>query len=174
MTCHASRPVQRSAGHDRRNGATAPSSSSAACRHSDRDEQPHSPFVAPGRRAWTWAWRLERAETPFGDHAGQRIRPQVVPGPHPAPPGDQQADFPAFTASAAIGSGTCARPNPVTAAPSIVGMSLAIKGPETMTSMASLPLTKDQGAIDPFERRMRRQACRRRSSISSGRCRRRR
>lgn len=51
------------------------------------------------------------------------------------------------------------RPNPWTAAPSIVGMSLAIKGPETMTSTASLALTKDRGAIDPFERRMRRQAC---------------
>ena len=35
-----------------------------------------------------------------------------------------------------------------------------------MTSTASLPLTKDQGAIDPFERRMRRQACRRRSSMT--------
>jgi hypothetical protein len=30
-------------------------------------------------------------------------------------------------------------------------MSLAMKGPETMTSIVSLPLTKDQGAIDPFE-----------------------
>jgi hypothetical protein len=61
------------------------------------------------------------------------------------------SSVPAFTAPAAIGSGTCARPNPLTAAPSIAGMSLAIKGPETMTSTASSPLTKDQGAIDPFD-----------------------
>jgi hypothetical protein len=38
------------------------------------------------------------------------------------------------------------------AASSIVGTSLAMKGPETMTSIASLPSTRDQGAIDPFER----------------------
>src|SRR5271154_6109467 len=40
----------------------------------------------------------------------------------------------AFTAPAAIGSGTCARPSPSTAAPRIAGMSLAIRGPETLTS----------------------------------------
>jgi hypothetical protein len=37
--------------------------------------------------------------------------------------------------------GQTERPSPSTAAPNIVGMSLAIKGPETMTSTASLPLT---------------------------------
>jgi hypothetical protein len=31
--------------------------------------------------------------------------------------------------------------------------------PEMMASIVLLPSTKDQGAIDPFERRMRKQAC---------------
>ena len=44
-----------------------------------------------------------------------------------------------------------------------------MSGPETTASIGLLPLTKDQGAIDPFERRMRKQACWRRSSIRSGR-----
>ena len=68
------------------------------------------------------------------------------------------ASLPAFTGPAAIGAGTCARPKPSTAPPSTVGKSWAISGPETIASIGLLPLTKDQGAIDPFERRMRRQA----------------
>ena len=67
--------------------------------------------------------------------------------------------FPAFTAPAAIGPGTWASPTPSMAAPSMVEKSLAISGPETIASTGLLPLTKDQGAIDPFERRRRKQAC---------------
>src|SRR5215471_15322528 len=47
-----------------------------------------------------------------------------------------RTSFPAVTAPAAIGSGTCARPTPSTAAPSIVGKSLAMRGPDTAISMA--------------------------------------
>jgi hypothetical protein len=45
------------------------------------------------------------------------------------------------------------------ATPAQEGKSWAIRGPETIASIGLLPLTKDQGAIDAFERRMRKQAC---------------
>src|SRR6266481_2092512 len=53
-------------------------------------------------------------------------------------------------------------------------ISCAISGPETTASMALLPSTNDQGATDPFGRRMRRQAWPRRSLIRFGRVRERR
>ena len=86
VRCHASRPVQRRPGQDCRSGATASSSSSAACiRHGDRDEQPHSPFVASASRARP-ARRREEATRGAGKRLRRPSGPARPGAGSPAPP----------------------------------------------------------------------------------------
>src|SRR5262245_29116732 len=58
--------------------------------------------------------------------------------------------FPTVRAPAAIGSGTCARPTPSTTAPSRVGKSLAIRGPDTAISIARPLSLSDKAHFEEF------------------------
>src|SRR5262249_36301357 len=77
--------------------------------------------------------------------------------------------FPAVRTPAAIGSGTCARTTRATAAPSRVGKSLAIRGPDTAISIARPLSLSDHSASAPLDRRNLKHACWRKSSGRSGR-----